>query len=332
MPPPVSIVISNFNGTAYLRRCLDSLEALDYRPIEVVFVDAGSTDGSADLVEHEFPQVHLERRGMMGIGEAVNVGIATSCGELLLLDFNSDEIATPSLLNELVKALESSPDIGAVGGVRLLDSDRQTVDTMGGLILPFGYYPKLGSGRPRSTMPGSPQEVGYLPCMLVRRELVKRLQGFDESYYLYGEDPDFGARIWRAGYRVLLVPSAVTYHAVSGSGGNRSPRYVYYQSRSQIRLMLKSTPWPLLPLGVAWNALFGFLYLCLRAPPVRRLVKATRLGFLADRGSPEHVRAFASAVGWNVRHLADTLAARRGFMAIQPVRKERPGRGPMRPG
>ncbi len=316
MPPLVSIIISNYNGAAYLRRCLASLAALEYAPVEVVLVDAGSTDGSADLVAREFPDVRLVRRGTMGVGEALNAGIAASRGELLVLDYNSDEMAAPDFLDRLVEALGSSPRVGAVGGVRLLDSDRDVVDTMGGLLLPFGYSPKLRAGHGGTSLPKEPVEVGYLPCMLVRRTLVDAVHGFDEAYYLYGEDPDFGAKVRRAGYRMLLVPRAVTYHAVSGSGGNRSPRYVYYFSRSQIRLMLKTSPGALLPVGVAFNAVFGLLYLGLRVSAVRRLVRSTRLGYLADRGTPEHVRAFMAAVGWNVRHLGETWEARRAFFAI----------------
>lgn len=317
MPPLVSIIISNYNGAAYLRRCLASLAALVYAPVEIVLVDAGSTDGSADLVAREFPNVRLVRRGPMGVGEAANAGIAASRGELLLLDYNSDEMASPDFLDRLVEALGSAPRIGAVGGVRLLDSDRDVVDTMGGLLLPFGYYPKLRAGLGRASLPSGPVEVGYLPCMLVRRSLVDAVHGLDEAYYLYGEDPDFGAKVHRAGYRVLLVPQALTYHAVSGSGGSRSPRYLYYYSRSQIRLMLKTSPGALIPLGAAFNALFGLLYLGLRLSPVRRLVRSTRLGYLAERGTPEHVRAFMAAVGWNVRHLGETWEARRAFFAIR---------------
>lgn len=318
MSPLVSIVISNYNGAAFLRRCLASLADLAYAPVEVVLVDAGSTDGSADLVAREFPHVRLQRKEEMGVGEAVNLGIAASRGDLLLLDYNSDEMASPDFLSYLVRALEASPGIGAVGGVRFLDSDHDAVDTMGGLLLPFGYAPKLRVGRGRESLPRQATEVGYLPCMLVRRSVVDRVGGMDEAYYLYGEDPDFGAKVRRAGYKILLVPEAVTYHAVSGSSGNRSPRYVYYQSRSQIRFALKTTPAVLLPLGLAFSALFGFLYLALRLPVVRSLVRHTRLSFLAYRGTRAHVRAFVAAVGWNLRHLGETLEARRAFLALGP--------------
>src|SRR5713226_7697248 len=97
-PPLVSIVISNFNGGAYVRRCLKALQELTYPAVEIIVVDAGSTDDSVAILQREFSTVRVVQAGRIGIGEAINIGIRLSHGDLLLLYYNIDEMASPAFL------------------------------------------------------------------------------------------------------------------------------------------------------------------------------------------------------------------------------------------
>lgn len=309
--PLVSIVISNFNGAGYVRRCLTALQQLSYPAVEIIVIDAGSTDESVTILQKEFPTVKVVQAKGVGIGTAINIGIRLSRGNLLLLDYNIDEMAAPPFLDRLVNALQSSAAVGAVGGTRLLDGTDDIVDSMGGIVYLAGYYPRVGQGRKYSDIPHEPFEVDYLGHVLVRRDLIEEVGLFDEDFYIYGEDTDFCIRIRRAGYKILQVPAAVTYHAVSGTVGEGSVRYVYFFERAHMRLVLKHCPVAMLPIGLIVTALVRMLYLALRVPLFRRAISHTSLSYLASRGSPSHLRAVVDGTSWNLKNLSQTLASRR---------------------
>jgi GT2 family glycosyltransferase len=309
--PLVSIVISNFNGAGYVRRCLNALRNLNYPAVEIIVIDAGSADDSVAILQSEFPAVRVVQAGRIGIGEAVNIGIRVSRGDLLLLDYNIDEMAAPVFLDRLVDVLQSSAAIGAVGGTRLVDGTADIVDSMGGIVYLAGYYPRIGHGLKYSDIAHEPFEVDYLGHVLVRRNLLAEVGLFDEDFYVYGEDTDFCIRIRRGGYRILQVPAAVTYHAGSGTVGQGSVRYVYFFERAHMRLVLKHCPVLWLPIGLTLTVLVRMLYMALRLPIFRRAISHTSWAYLASRGSRSHLRAVIDGTSWNVKNLSQTLASRR---------------------
>src|SRR3989337_2447287 len=92
--PKVSIIIPNYNAAEFLTETLTSLGNLNYPEYEVIVVDSGSSDGSAELVRARFPWARLVAlSGRVGVATALNVGVQHSVGEVLVLDYNSDEIA-----------------------------------------------------------------------------------------------------------------------------------------------------------------------------------------------------------------------------------------------
>lgn len=321
--PLVSIIISNYNGESYLRECLASLRGLDYPSVEIVLVDAGSTDRSVSIAKSEFPEVRVLEENHIGIGEAINLGIAASQGDLLLIDYNSDEFATPSSLRCLVEVLQSSKTIGAVGGTRLVYGSDGAIEGMGGRFYPFGFYPKIGEGTLYEEVSHDPFDVDYLGHMLVRRGVLQEVGLMDEAFFIYGEDSDFCIRLKKAGYRVVQVPSAVTFHVTSGTVGMETPRYVYYLQRAETRLMLKHCPLPLLPLGLAWTALVTVLVFAVKFPPLRRLLEMTGHKRLSRRGTRDNLEAHLGALHWNLVHFRETLAARRRPRAIIGILRDR---------
>src|SRR3989339_2107216 len=90
--PMASIIISNCNGEKYLHECLSSLMQLDYPLYEVIVVDAASSDNSIAIIERDFPEVHLIKKGRIGIGEALNYGISMAHGEFIVFDLNNDDV------------------------------------------------------------------------------------------------------------------------------------------------------------------------------------------------------------------------------------------------
>src|SRR5512143_1330122 len=109
----ISVIIPNYNRADLLRSCLESLRAQTYREFEVIVVDNGSTDGSAAMVEKEFPEARVHRMiTNTGFSAAVNDGIRIAKGELVAL-LNNDAEADPAWLMELSRAAEAHPGAGS---------------------------------------------------------------------------------------------------------------------------------------------------------------------------------------------------------------------------
>jgi GT2 family glycosyltransferase len=306
----VSIIISNYNGGVFLKKCLDSLMKLDYPDYEIIVVDAGSTDGSTQTIKKCFPKVKLIERGRIGIGEAINIGIRMAKGEVIIFDFNSDEIATPDWLSRLVEILDSTPEIGVVGGTRIYYGT-DFVDCAGAKISLFGYGIKIGRGKGLTDLPKYPQEVDYVPCIATRREVIERVGMLDEAFYIYGEDSDFCLRVRKAGYRVLHVPCAVTYHLESASIGKETPKYVYFSQRALIRLVLKHFSVPRMLITLFWVGFMVLVNMAILFPPFRKIVLHTPYQHWASRNTLAHFKALLAALWWNLKNIRLTFAARK---------------------
>ena len=143
-PPRVSVVIANWNGRHHLERCLAALQAQTYPAFEIIVVDNGSTDGSADLVAREFPAVRLIRNGEnTGFCRGNNIGVAAAGGDLIVLLNNDAELA-PTFMRRLIEAAELEPNVGMFA-TRILMHDRRNVfDSTGLLVYPDGVCRSRG--------------------------------------------------------------------------------------------------------------------------------------------------------------------------------------------
>jgi len=240
-PPLASIIISNYNGKDLLRDCLNSLGRLKYPNYEVIVVDSGSTDGAPEMVKNEFPWVKLIRRGKIGIGKAINIGISKSRGDILVFDLNNDDIVSEDWLNPLVKTLLSSPKVGVVCGKRYIADTNGILDSAGSTIF-LGITIGRGHGKKDSAKYNRIQEVDYVAVLATRRDVIERVGLLDEDFYIYGEDVDFCLRARKLGYKIVYVPSSVFYHRRSTTIGEKSPRGLYWTARSRILLILKHYP------------------------------------------------------------------------------------------
>lgn len=220
--PTLSVVVVNLNGRAYLERCFSSLLNQDYPPeqIELILIDNASHDDSLALMASRFPSVKvIANSENVGFSPAVNQGAAAAEGRYLAL-MNNDAHAHPGCLREMVAALERHRARGAVCvGAKMLDWEGRTIDFAGGGLSFYGHGYQFGHRLPASAMQPGEDDMLFAcgGALLVERELFLQLGGFDESYFAYFEDVDFGWRLWLAGYRVVLAPAAVVYHRHHGA-------------------------------------------------------------------------------------------------------------------
>ena len=327
--PKVSLIIPNLNGKPLLRECLTSLSELQYPDYEIIVVDGGSTDGSPQMVEREFPRVTIMREEGAGIGRSINLGAAKATGEILGFDLNNDEIFERDWLRKLVVVLLSSPDVGVVGGTRLVYGTKNLVDE-GGYRYDFLGIPWSNIGLDRRSLPTTPQEVDSVGTPVVKHSLFERVGGCDEKYQLYYEDTDFCFKVKKNGFKVVWVPNALSYHRRSATiKSTLTPRVIFLITRNNLRFLLVHFE----PLRLV----FAMTYRVIVLPLLRVLFTSLtafhtskktdgRLDFLYTPDLSTYLRLHLKAILWNLIQFKETLSKRREYQTLSQTFKKTAGR------
>ena len=283
--PKVSVVISNYNGATLLPETLDSLGRLQYPDYEVVLVDAGSSDTSIELVQARYPWVKLvPLEAKVGIATALNIGVRHSSGEILVLHYNTDEIAAPTWLPNLVEALRSAPKGSIVGGTRLVYGTEDLLEDCGYKFYPFGistrrYHQRRLAHCPKDLL----QSVDFVGVLGLYRSTHDILGPLDETFLLYGDDAEYCMRARRLGGKVFVTPRAITWHKGAQTiGRNRVNRHYYLRS-SMLRIVLKHFPLRLLPFALLGFCGLALLDLIMMVPLPGAIGTRARFETLAQR-------------------------------------------------
>jgi GT2 family glycosyltransferase len=215
--PLVSLITVNLNGRAHLDHFLQSVLAQDYShdSLEVIVVDNGSADGSVDFLRAEHPEVRvLANDENVGFARANNQAAETARGHYLAL-LNNDMRLEPSWVRRMVACLEEAPSDVVCAGSLILNWDGSLID-FGGATLAFnGIGFQKHAQTPLDTGRLARPEAMLFACggaLMVERDVYLETGGFDEDYFAYLEDVDFGWRLWVLGFRVFFCPEAVVYH------------------------------------------------------------------------------------------------------------------------
>ncbi len=258
--PLVSIVVVNYNGKAYLERCFSALQNQTYVPFEIILVDNASADGSVEWVRSHFPHIKIvESQENIGFAAGNNLGIKVSRGEYIAT-LNNDTEAHPQWLEHLVKVAESDETIGMCASKILSFDDPGSIDSVGVVIYPDGMSRGRGRLEQDRGQYDRMEEV-LLPsacAALYRRKMLDEIGLFDESFFAYCEDTDLGLRGRLAGWRAILVPSAIVYHLYSRTGGRYTALKAFLVERNHLWVALKNLPLSMLlelPLYTLWRYL-----------------------------------------------------------------------------
>ena len=244
--PRVSVVVPSWNGREQLDEVLESLEAQRYRDFETIVIDNGSDDDSLAYLAEAWPEVRvvaLEQN--RGFAAAVNVGIERGETEYVAL-VNNDVELEPHWLEIVVEALSRNPGAGSVA-CKLLDwSHRNVLDGAGDLVGWDGYAIRRGKGeRDRGQYDSSTRVLSACAAAaLYRRTALEDVGPFDESFFAYIEDVDWGLRAQLAGWDCIYEPTAVAYH-VGGVSSSRISGFELFQChRNTVSMMVKNFPAP----------------------------------------------------------------------------------------
>lgn len=245
----VAAVIPNWNGAAFLDRCLASLAQQSTGRLEVIVVDNGSTDNSAAVAERSGARlIGLDRN--YGFAYAVNRGIEASDAEFIAV-VNNDVELQPGWLAALLEALAANPDCGMVTG-RTLIRGRDAILDGAGDALSLGFAAaRLGFGLPDGPAYREPRAVLAVSgaASLFRRHVFEKAGMLEEQFFAYLEDVELCLRAQLAGFRAMYVPQAVACHVVSGSSGGIGtdsrphPRVARWMTAHQLLVAARYTRW-----------------------------------------------------------------------------------------
>ena len=213
--PVVSVVLLNFRGADDTITCLHALTELDYPAelVEVICVDNASGDDSVARIRAVFPKLHLvESPTNTGFTGGCNLGARQATGKYVAF-LNNDAKPHPQWLSAAVAELESHADVGAVAS-KVLTWDGTRVDYVGGELTWYGMGYKKEVGAPDDPGYDQPRDVlfGTGAALITRRELYLSTGGFDERFFMFFEDVDYGWRLNLLGWRVRYVPASIAYH------------------------------------------------------------------------------------------------------------------------
>lgn len=235
MSVDLSVVVLSWNTRDLLKECLDALrDAVDGLSVEIIVIDNGSTDGSADMVAQTYPDVGLERNpDNRGYARGVNQGIRRSTGKKVCL-LGSDTRVRPGTMRVLVDHLDANPDVGAVAPPLLNDDGTYQTACM--------RFPTLKTAMWWDTplerlCPDSKELRRYKmsdwdhrgsravdqppgTCFMISRAVIDVVGLMDERLWLFFNDVDWSLRIRKAGYAIWYVEAPGVYHHEGGSTRN----------------------------------------------------------------------------------------------------------------
>ncbi len=244
----ISVIVVNWNRRELLRACLASLLRQIGPAPEIIVVDNGSDDGSAELVVAAFPGIRLIRnRENRGFCAANNQGIQAAEGRLIAL-LNNDAEAEPDWLQELARMFKGRPEVGMSASKILVHSNRRRIDKAGHLIWPDGQNRGRGSGAWDCGQFDQEEDILWPDgcAAMYRKTMLDEIGGFDEDFFAYGDDAELGLRARIAGWRCVYNPKAVVLHHRGATLGLTSVRRLTLIERNRILLAVKLFPWSLL--------------------------------------------------------------------------------------
>lgn len=233
----IALIILNWNGKKDTLECLSSVAKIQTPNLEVVVIDNGSTDGSAEAIREQFAKVTvIEAKKNYGFAEGNNIGMryALAKGADFVFLLNNDTIVDPLVVDHFLVQMRADPSIGILGGKIFLYDEPQKLDHLGGCWNPkkraFDFVGLREEDRGQEQLP-----MDYVcgAALFIRASLLKAIGLFDARFFLIWEEADFCFRARRSGFKVLSSEKAKIWHKVSASfvGGKPHSTYFWWRNR-----------------------------------------------------------------------------------------------------
>lgn len=241
----VSAIVVSWNSMPLIQQAVDSVRRQTHRPVEIIVVDNGSTDGTLAWLRQQPDLQVLANSENLGFAAANNQGIGRAVGDILLLA-NADVELGPEYLEACV-ARFADPGVGSVTGKLLRVDSQQTIDSTGHEVYAIGWAQNRGEEFADVGFDQSGEVFGVCAAAgLYRREAMLAVtvdgQVFDEAYISYIEDVDLDWRLRWNGWHAWYEPSAIGRHHRHGSGGPASSPVMRNILKNRLLTVVKNYP------------------------------------------------------------------------------------------
>lgn len=246
----IAVVILNWNGTELLRQFLPSV--IEFSPeAEIYVADNASTDDSVTVVQKEFPSIKIiQNTGNFGYAKGYNEALK-QVEEPYYALVNSDIEVTKNWLAPIIAIFDNQPNT-AIIQPKLLDYKRKDyfeyAGAAGGFLDKFGYpYCK---GRIFDTLEkdlgqyNTETEVFWATgaCFFIRKEVFRKLNGFDDDFFAHQEEIDLCWRAFNLGFTAKYCPSSIVYHVGGATLNEANPKKTYLNFRNSLLMLTKNLP------------------------------------------------------------------------------------------
>jgi GT2 family glycosyltransferase len=288
-PPQVAIVIVSYNTRDLLLECLAStVSSAGNTPVEIVVVDNGSTDGSAEAASEAYRQIQLiENPENVGFGAACNQAFEATRSPFVLL-LNSDARLTTEAFQALCDCMATRPDCAAAGCLtvnaegREITSTRHFLTPLNQVIEQSGFPAGLNLGWINRTYLPRPDDAGIDcnvdwiegACLLLRREALAQTGHFDERFFMYSEEEDLCRRLKQRGWSICYCAGGKVEHLGGASSReNRTEMLRQFYSGQMMFLHKHRGPLSVSLFAAAMKSLLAIKHLYYEMTEDRRLAE-----------------------------------------------------------
>lgn len=290
--PLVSIITVNYNHPEVTCELLASLRQITYPNTEVIVVDNASPDDDPAIIKQSFPEIQfISTSENLGFAGGNNVGTRHATGKYVLY-INNDTEVDPGFLEPLVLKCENDSRIGGVSPKIRYYSKQDTIQFTG--FTPINPYTirsrGLGYGEKDQGQYDKDIQTPFIhgAAMLVPMDVIRKVGMMAESYFLYYEEMDWGARIRQAGYQLWYVHDSLVLHKESISTGKMSPFKTYYMNRARLLYLRRNVR--------------GFTFLIAVLFQLFVSIPKNATAFLLKREF-KHFKAYRKALIWHLQHI-----------------------------
>ncbi len=256
--PLLSTIIVNYNTKDLLEKCVRNLLEV-YPDQEIIVVDNGSSDGSADMLSLEFSskissnKLCLIRAENNGLASGQNLGLKKAGGKYILY-IGTDAFPKKGDIDGIIQYMDEHSDVGIVTPKLVLRNGEVDMHAHRGFPTPWAsltYFSRLSKIFPKSRL-FNQYYLGYLNMdepheidlcishfMVVNRKVHEIIGEWDESFFLYGEDVDFCYRTKEAGFKIMYLPNFEVLHYKGASVGIRKETQDISSASAETRKRMK---------------------------------------------------------------------------------------------
>lgn len=246
----VSIIIVNYNVKFFLEQCLFSVQkAIKNLQAEVFVIDNNSSDNSLAYLQPKFPVFQfIQNKENVGFGKANNQGFSLAKGKYILM-LNPDTIVAEDSIEKCIAFFNETPHCGAIG-IKMIDGVGnflpESKRAFPSILTSFFKLVGLARIFPKSKLfnkyalghlsPNQNHEVDVLAgaFIMLKKDVLQQINGFDEDFFMYGEDIDLSYRIQQAGYKnyYFAESSIIHFKGESSKRGNLNYVKMFYEAMS----------------------------------------------------------------------------------------------------